>query len=124
MQSDILYPVSSTKWASPVVHVPKSDGSIRVCWDYKAKCIEDDVHKLLNVQDMFPMLSQDGANPDTFSVTDLASAFNQLFLDEESTELLTINTRKSLFKSKRLCFSVKNCNVSVSEGHGLNPVWY
>ena len=107
VQSDILYPVSSTKWASPVVHVPKSDGSIRVCWDYKTKCIEDDVHKLLNVQDMFPMLSQDGANPDTFSVTDLASAFNQLFLDEESTELLTINTRKSLFKSKRLCFSVK-----------------
>ena len=107
VQSDILYPVSSTKWASPVVHVPKSDGSIRVCWDYKAKCIEDDVHKLLNVQDMFSMLSQDGANPDTFSVTDLASAFNQLFLDEESTELLTINTRKSLFKSKRLCFSVK-----------------
>ena len=107
VQSDILYPVSSTKWASPVVHVPKSDGSIRVCGGYKAKCIEDDVHKLLNVQDMFPMLSQDGANPDTFSVTDLASAFNQLFLDEESTELLTINTRKSLFKSKRLCFGVK-----------------
>ena len=107
VQSDILYPVSSTKWASPVVHVPKSDGSIRVCGDYKAKCIEDDVHKLLNVPDMFPMLSQDGANPDTFSVTDLASAFNQLFLDEESPELLTINTRKSLFKSKRLCFSVK-----------------
>ena len=100
MQSDILYPVSSTKWASP-------DGSIRVCGDYKAKCIEDDVHKLLNVQDMFPMLSQDGANPDTFSVTDLASAFNQSFLDEESTELLTINTRKGLFKSKRLCFGVK-----------------
>ena len=100
VQSDILYPVSSTKWASP-------DGSIRVCWDYKAKCIEDDVHKLLNVQDMFPMLSQDGANPDTFSVTDLASAFNQSFLDEESTELLTINTRKGLFKSKRLCFGVK-----------------
>ena len=100
VQSDILYPVSSTKWASP-------DGSIRVCGDYKAKCIEDDVHKLLNVQDMFPMLSQDGANPDTFSVTDLASAFSQSFLDEESTELLTINTQKGLFKSKRLCFGVK-----------------
>jgi len=91
------------------VHVPKSDGSIRVCGDYKAidECIEDNVHKLLNVQDMFPMLSQDLANPDTFSVTDLASAFNQLFLDEESTELLTINTQKGLFKSKRLCFGVK-----------------
>ena len=109
VQSDILYPVSSSKWASPVVHVPKSDLSIRVCGDYKTinECMEDDVYKLPNVQDMFAVLSQDGANPDTFSVIDLVSAFNQLFLDEESTELLTINTRKGLFKSKRLCFGAK-----------------
>ena len=61
MQSDILYPVSSSKWTGPVVHVPKSDGSIRVCRDYKAinECIEYDVYKLANVQDMFAMLSQD-----------------------------------------------------------------
>ena len=105
MQSDILYPVSSSKWTGPVVHVPKSDGSIKVCRDYKAinECIEDDEYKLANVQDMFAMLSRDGANPDTFSAIDLASSFNQLFLDEESTELL-INTRKGLLKSKRLCF--------------------
>lgn len=106
MQSDILYPVSSSKWTGPVVHVPKSDGSIRVCGDYKAinECIEYDVYKLANAQDMFAMLSQDGANPGTFPAIDLASSFNQLFLDEESTELLIINTRKGLFKSKRLCF--------------------
>ena len=50
MQSDILYPVSSSKWTGPVVHVPKSDGSIRVCRDYKAinECIEYDVYKLAN----------------------------------------------------------------------------
>ena len=92
-----------------MVHVPKSDGSIRVYGDYKGitERIEDDVYKLPNVQDMFAMLSQDGASPDTFSAIDLASAFYQLFLDEESSELLTINTRKGLFKSKRLCFGVK-----------------
>ena len=60
------------------------------------------MYKLPNVQDMFAMLSQDGANRDTFSVTDFASAFNQLLWEEESTELLTINTRKGLFKYKRL----------------------
>ena len=49
-QSDILYLVSSSKWA-------KSDGSIRVCGDYKAinECIEDDVYKLPNVQDIFEL---------------------------------------------------------------------
>ena len=97
-QSDILYPVSYSNWASPVVHVPKSDGSIRVYVDCKGinECIEDVVHKLPNVQDMFALLYQDGASPDTFSVIDLASAFNQVFLDEELSELLTINTRKGL----------------------------
>ena len=57
--------------------------------------------------DMFALVSQNGAVPDTFSVIDLASAFNQLFLDEEPSQLLTMNTRKGLFRSKRLCFGVK-----------------
>ena len=57
------------------------------------------------------MLWQDGSTPDTFSVIDLASAFNQLFLDDESSELLTINTRKGLFDSKRLCFGVKTATA-------------
>ena len=113
VQADILYPVSHSDWASPVVHVPKTDGSIRVCGDYKAvnERIDDDIYKLPNVQDMFAMLSQDGSTPDTFSVIDLASAFSQLFLDNKSSELLTINTRKGLFRSKRLCFGVKTATA-------------
>ena len=57
VQSDFLYPVSCSKRASPVVHVHKSDGSIRVWGDYNAikECIEDDVYKLPNVQDIFAM---------------------------------------------------------------------
>ena len=51
------------------------------------------------------------STPDTFSVIDLASAFNQLFLDDKSSELLTINTRKGLFRSKRLCFGVKTATA-------------
>ena len=31
VESDILYAATSSNWASPVVHVPKSDGSLPVC---------------------------------------------------------------------------------------------
>ena len=65
------------------------------------------MYKLPNIQDMFALLSQNGAVPDTFSVIDLASALYQLFLDEKSSQLLTINTRKGLFRSKHQCFEVK-----------------
>ena len=36
VEADILYPVIHSSWASPVVHVPKADGAIQVCGDYKA----------------------------------------------------------------------------------------
>ena len=68
------------------------------------------MYKLPNIKDMFALVSQNGAVPDTFSVIDLAIAFNQLFLDEEPSQLLTINTRKGLFRSKRLCFGVKTAS--------------
>jgi hypothetical protein len=31
----ILVPVSTSKWASPIAIVPKSDKSVRICGDYK-----------------------------------------------------------------------------------------
>ena len=108
-----------------MVHVPKSDGSLRVCGDYKAinERIEDDVYKLPNIQDVFALLSQNGAVPDTFSVIYLASVFNQLFLDEQSSQLLTINNRKGLFRSRPV-FWGKNCNFPTSMCHGFYPIRY
>ena len=54
VEADVLYPVSHSSWASAVLHVPKADGSIWVCQDYKAlnKRIDDDSYKLPNVQGM------------------------------------------------------------------------
>ena len=78
------------------------------------------MYKLPNIQDMFALLSQNGAVPDTYS----ASAFNKLFLVEESFQLLTISTRKGLFRSKRLCFGGKNGNFPISTRHGFYPVRY
>jgi hypothetical protein len=109
IQADILHPVTHSAWASPAVHVPKADGSIRVCGDYKGvnEQLEDDGYKLPNVQDMFALLSHQGGPPTMFSTIDLAGAFNQLLLDDKSSQLLTLNTRRGLLSAKRLCFGVK-----------------
>ena len=91
------------------VHVPKADGSVRVCGDYKAvnQVIEGDGYKLPNISEMFAKITQNGMKPKVYSVIDLSGAFNQLFLDEKSAELLTLNTIKGLMGTKRLCYGVK-----------------
>ena len=105
----ILEPVSHSGWASPVVHVRGKSGKIRVCGDYRRvnETIEDDCYKLPNVTDMFAKLTMDGLNPVWFSVIDLSGAFNQLILDEEASEILTLNTSRGLLRPKRLSFGVK-----------------
>lgn len=91
------------------MHVPKSQGSVRVCGDYKAvnALIQDDGYKLPNIQDMFAKITQKGSQPRVYSVIDLAGAFNQLYLDKESVDLLVLNTCKGLMGTKRLCFGIK-----------------
>ena len=113
VDTDILYPVTYSNWASPTVCVPKADGSIRICGDYKRlnEQIEDDGYKLPNAQDLFAKLAHDGAQPKVYSVIDLAGAFNQLLLDDESAQLLVLNTHKGLMAPKRLCFGVKTAPV-------------
>ena len=81
IKANIFYPMSNSRWASPVVHVKKNDGSVRVCGDYKAvnELIQDDVYKLPNISEMFAKITHKGLKPRVYSVLDLSGAFNQLF---------------------------------------------
>ena len=51
IKADIFYPVANSQWASPVVHVPKTEGPVRVCGDYKTvnELIQGDGYKLPNI---------------------------------------------------------------------------
>ena len=69
--------------------------------------IQYDGYKLPNIQDMFAKITQKGSQPRVYSVIDLAGAFNQLYLDKESADLLVLNTCKGLMGTKRLCFGIK-----------------
>ena len=100
-------PVSQSKWATPLVPVPKKDGGERICSDYKPTVntqIEIAHHPLPTVE----LLTSKLSGNTVFSKIDLKTAFQQLELDEASKELCTINTNKGLFKVNRLPFGVSS----------------
>ncbi|KHJ39792.1 reverse transcriptase, partial [Trichuris suis] len=100
-----LEPVLWSDWASPIVIAMKKGGEIRVCGDYSATVnlvTRKDVYPLPTVPEMMATLSG-GA---WFSKLDLAEAYQQLTLDEETAEVLTLTTPKGLRRMKRLPYGV------------------
>ena len=56
----IIYKVSQSDWAIPVVSVPKKDGTLPVCGDYKItvnQCADVAQYPLPNAEDLFATLS-------------------------------------------------------------------
>ena len=103
----VIKPVKFSEWAAPIVPVVKPDGSIRICGDYKVtinQAAKPDTYPLPKIEDLFTSLS--GGN--FFSKVDLANAYLQIQLDEESKEYTTINTHRGLFCYNRLPFGVSS----------------
>ena len=88
--------VSHSDWAAPIVAVPKKDGKLRLCGDYKVT-----INPVLEV-DQYPQPKSDDlfATPSggkIFSKIDLSPAYQQMPLDEMSRHLVIINTHRGLF---------------------------
>ncbi|KAG7307507.1 hypothetical protein JYU34_007710 [Plutella xylostella] len=106
LREGIIEPVETADWATPLVPVPKADGGIRICADYKVTLnpvLLIDKYPLPKVEDLFVGLS--GAN--YFSKIDLSQAYNQIEL-EDPDNLTVINTHKGLFKYKRLVYGLSS----------------
>ena len=94
-----------SEWASPIVPVPKKDGTLRICGDYKVTlngALQVDQYPLPRPSDLFTCLT----GGTKFTKLDLSAAYQQLSLDAESQKLVTINTHKGLFQFTRLPFGV------------------
>ena len=73
-ESGIIEPVEFSEWAAPIVPVVKTDGSIRICSDYKVtvnQAVKLDKYPLPHIDDIFASL--EGGK--TFSKLDLAHAY-------------------------------------------------
>ena len=102
-------PVSQSKWATPLVPVPKKDGGVRICGDYKPTVNSQIEIAHLPLPTVELITSKLSGNT-VFSKIDLKTAFQQLEFDEVSKELCTVNTNKG-FKVNRLPFSVASSPV-------------
>lgn len=98
--------VETSEWATPLVPVVKSNGEIRLCADYKItvnRFMQDVKHPLPRIEELFAAL-QGGEN---FTKLDLASAYNQLELTEETKKLLSWSTHKGIYQPNRLPYGTK-----------------
>ena len=104
-ESGVVERVSHSDWAAPIVPVPKPDGTVRICGDYKVT-----VNSALDV-DQYPLprpanLMASLTGGQKFSKIDLTSAYQQMILEEESRQYVTINTHRGLYRFTRLPFGI------------------
>ncbi|XP_054280695.1 uncharacterized protein K02A2.6-like [Macrosteles quadrilineatus] len=105
-QDKIITKIESCDWGSPLVVVPKPDGTLRLCADYKVTVnpqlydshypiprIDETLHKLRNAK--------------FFCTLDLFKAYLHIGVDEESACVQTISTHKGTYKVNRLSFGIK-----------------
>ena len=101
----ILTKVEWSEWATPIVPVPKRDGSVRLCGDYKITVnpeLQAEQYPLPRIEDIFANL----AGGQKFSKIDLRQAYHQIEMEDDSKKYLTINTHMGLFQYNRLVFGI------------------
>ena len=101
----IVTKVDWSEWATPIVPVPKPNGSVRLCGDFKSTLnphLKVPQHPLPRVEDVFASL----AGGQHFSKIDLRQAYLQMEMDDDSKPLLTLSTHKGLYQLNRLGFGV------------------
>lgn len=105
VKEGVLTQVMHTEWATPLVVVPKSEGQIRICADFKVTInpyLNKEHYPLPNPKDIYASL----AGGKIFCALDLSEAYLQLRVSKESQHLLTVNTPFGLFRYNRLAYGV------------------
>ena len=104
-KENIITKVTHSEWAAPLVVVPKENGNVRLCGDFKVTIngeMKVDQYPLPTVQDLFATLS----NGKKFTKLDLTQAYHQLSMEEDSKPYVTISTHIGLFRYNRMLYGI------------------
>ena len=105
LESGIIQ-TSSSSFASRIVVVPKANGQLRLCGDYRMlnRITIPDRYPIKHIEDF----SQSLRNTKIFSTIDLLSAFHQIPVCEEDRFKTAITTPVGLYEYIRLPFGLRN----------------
>lgn len=97
---------STSPWCSPVVLVPKKDGGLRMCVDYRKinACTVPDRHPIPRIDDL--LMGFNGAR--VFSTLDLSSGYWQIRMDPDHAPLTAFSTPQGHFEFLRMPFGLVN----------------
>ena len=106
VSAHVLEPVSSSKWATPIVTPLKSDGKTpRICGDYRVTLNNRLRQQTCTTEEPEDILSRFNGSC-YFSRLDLKDAYLQIPLHADSRELTTINTPFGLYSYRFLPFGL------------------
>ncbi|MCO5554173.1 hypothetical protein L7F22_007699 [Adiantum nelumboides] len=106
LKAGFIYPVTNSKWVSPVVVTPKKNGKWRVCVDYKPL-------NAATKRDHFPLPFQDEilnevAGHERYTVCDGYSGYYQIRIVEEDQHKTTFITPWGCFAFRVMPFGLTN----------------
>ena len=101
----IIVKVEYSDWATTMMDIPKRDGTTRSCENYSVTgnpSLSVPQYPILLPEEVFRKL----AGGQRYTKLDLTSAYQQMALDSQSQEYVTINTHHALYRYKRLPFGI------------------
>ena len=114
------------QWAAPIFPVPKKDGQICICGDFKVtvnSVLQVYQYPLPKLEDLFATLVGD----QKFTKLNLRQPYQQMPQEESSKELVTITTHRGLYRFTRLPFGIASAPVIFQQAmdtilHGIPHV--
>ncbi len=101
-----VFEPSCSEWASPIVLVPKSDGSLRFCVDYRRL-------NALTIRDSYPLPRMDECidspgEATIFTASDCNSGYWQIPIDPSNRDKTTFKSHFGTYRFVRMPFGVRN----------------